>query len=287
MSRARPVARLARAAVAGAMLLGAVGCASLPQGSQPVARDPFERVNRSVFVFNDTLDRAVTRPAARAYEAVVPEFVRGYVGNFFGNVGDVFTAVNQLLQGKPAQAVSDAGRVLVNTTFGLVGLIDIASELGMDKHREDFGQTLGRWGIASGPFLMLPVLGPSSVRDGVGLVADIATDPLRSIPLEDERTYLFMLRLIDTRQSLLGAERVVEGAALDRYSFLRDAYLQRRRNQVYDGDPPPQDDPQDEGDAPGGQADPEAGSAADAAGGVATPVPSPPSAGQPDKPPSR
>ena len=240
--RACAARRLSAGAAALLLAAGAAGCASLPEGSRAVPSDPLERFNRGVFAFNDAVDRAVTKPLAKAYEAVVPQFARQYVGNFFGNLGDVLTAANQLLQGKPALAASDAGRVVVNTVFGFAGLLDIASDLGMEKHREDFGQTLGRWGAPSGPYLVLPVLGPSSVRDGVGTAVDLTADPLRQFDPTDVRNSAVALRVVDTRQRLLDAEKLVEGAALDRYSFLRDAYLQRRRSQIYDGNPPQDDD---------------------------------------------
>lgn len=228
----------AAAAVVLAAALGAAGCASLPAGSVRNERDPFERFNRGVFAFNDAVDRAVTKPLAQAYRAVVPAFVRGYVGNFFSNIGDVFIAVNQLLQGKPADAASDAGRVVVNTVFGFGGLVDLASDLGMRKHAEDFGQTFGRWGVPDGPYLVLPIFGPSNIRDTVGWAFDTATYPLVLVDDTAFRNGSLGLRIVDTRERLLDAERVVEGAALDRYSFLRDAYLQRRRSQVWDGNPP-------------------------------------------------
>lgn len=265
------------------------GCASLPPNARPVPQDPFERVNRGVFAFNDAVDRAVTKPLAQGYRAVVPEFLRQYVGNFFGNLGDVFTSANQLLQGKPVLALSDAGRVLVNTVFGFAGVIDVASDLGLEKHREDFGQTLGRWGAGSGPYLVLPVFGPSSVRDGLGLGVDLAADPLRGVLRDADLTWAAATRVIDTRERLLSAERLVEGAALDRYGFLRDAYLQRRRSQVYDGDPPPLDEEDDgQRDAGGsepsapvrsGPADP-ASQPPTAPAGAATPAPTPTAAGQ-------
>lgn len=275
--------------VPAALLVVLSGCASLPPGARPVAHDPFERANRSVFAFNDGLDRAVTKPLAQGYRAVVPEFMRRYIGNFFGNLGDVFTSANQLLQGKPVLALSDAGRVLVNTVFGFGGVIDVASDLGLEKHREDFGQTLGRWGAGSGPYLVLPVFGPSSVRDGLGLGVDLAADPLQGVFRDVDLAWAAAARVVDTRERLLSAERLVEGAALDRYSFLRDAYLQRRRSQIHDGDPPPLDE-EDEVDAGAsgpastasgrtGPADP-AAQPPTAPAGAATPAPTPAAAGQ-------
>lgn len=230
------------AAVLVAATLALAGCASSQgtQGANPA--DPFEPMNRAVFAFNETADKAIVKPVAQAYDSVVPELFRFMIGNFFSNLGDVWTTVNQLLQGKPGTAASDAARVLINSTLGFAGISDPASEMGFEKHREDFGQTLGRWGLASGPYLVLPILGPSSVRDGIGLIPDYAFDPIQAIDSHGVRNNTYLLRGIETRASLLKLEGVVEGAALDRYSFLRDGYLQRRHNLVWDGNPPITDD---------------------------------------------
>lgn len=264
--------RRAAAAVAAATLLSA-GCASLPDGAQRNAADPLERVNRGVFAFNDALDEAVARPVARTYRAVVPELFRASFSNVFSNLGDVLTSANQLLQGKPLLALSDAGRVVINTIFGFGGLADVASDLGLEKHREDFGQTLGRWGAPPGPYIVLPVFGPSSVRDGVGYLVDLNTDPLLALNDLYWRRGLFGLRLVNTREQLLDAEKVLQGIALDRYSFIRDAYLSRRRSQVYDGDPPPL--PEEDVDAGTGDASSNPGPAA---------VPTPPAPASPVAP---
>lgn len=201
-------------------------------------RDPLEGFNRAVFAFNDGLDMLLIKPVAQGYDTVVPAPVRNSVTHFFGNIADVFIGVNNLLQGKPAEAVGDFGRVLINSTVGILGLIDVASGMGLEKHDEDFGQTLGRWGAGDGAYLVLPLFGPRSVRDTVGLVLDVAVDPIGDV--DDVRTYnsLTALRLVDTRADLLPADKVVEEAALDRYAYIRDGYLQRRRNLVYDGNAP-------------------------------------------------
>lgn len=227
------------AAGACALAFSLSGCAST--GSPSAQVDPLEPMNRAVFGFNEFVDENALQPVARAYQAAVPELFRYMIGNFFSNLGDLWTAGNQLLQGKPAAAASDASRVLINSTLGFLGVADVATEMGLEKHREDFGQTLGRWGLASGPYLVLPFLGPSSVRDGTGLTLDMLASPLREIDSEGRRNNLRALGIVDTRASLLRAGSVVDGAALDKYSFMRDAYLQRRQNQVWDGNPPLED----------------------------------------------
>lgn len=239
-----------RAAALVMLALTLAGCASAPTGGRAdggeddgFVADPLESFNRSMYAFNDAVDRAVLKPVAKGYQAAVPILFRDMVGNFFGNLGDAWVALNQLLQGKPAEAFSDLSRVAVNTTLGFGGLADVASEMGIEKHDEDFGQTLGVWGANSGPYLYLPFFGPSSVRDGLGRVVDIAGDPLGEFDSQALTNGLWFTRAVDTRLRLFPAERLLEGAALDKYSFTRDAWLQRRRNQVYDGNPPP-----DEGD---------------------------------------
>lgn len=210
------------------------------------ASDPLEPFNRAVFGFNEALDDILLEPAARVYANVVPELFRVSIGNVYSNVGDLWTAANQLLQGKPRLAASDLARFTFNSTLGFAGVADIATEMGFEKHREDFGQTLGSWGVGAGAYLVLPILGPSSLRDGLGLQLDIATDPVYRIDRVGQRNNAATLRIIDTRAALLRAGRVLDEAALDKYSFVRDGYLQRRRNLVWDGDPPPEPGPQDE-----------------------------------------
>jgi phospholipid-binding lipoprotein MlaA len=210
------------------------GCAT---GSDP--RDPYEPFNRGVYRFNDGLDRAVIQPVARAYRAVLPEFVRASVGNVFSNIGDVRNVLNNTLQGKFGAAYADLGRVFINTTLGMGGLFDIASEAGIEKHQEDFGQTLGALGTGSGSFLMLPILGPSSTRDAWGTVVDFGTDPVSLVDPAGARFAAYGTKGIDTRAQLLDAGDALKRGTLDPYLFMRDAYLQRREALVRDGRPAP------------------------------------------------
>jgi phospholipid-binding lipoprotein MlaA len=222
-------------------VLALSACASIQQTERVAKIDPFERVNRAVFSFNEAADDYVIKPAAEAYKFVLPEFVRTGVTNFFSNINDVLIAANNLLQGKPSNAVSDIGRFLVNTTIGIFGFFDVATDMGLDKNREDFGQTLAVWGVGDGPYIVLPFFGPSNVRDTVGLVVDIETDfMLNTNKLSsDEKIAVNGLRIINRRADLLDAGQLLEDAAFDKYSFLRDGYMQRRRSQIYDGEPPP------------------------------------------------
>lgn len=227
-----------RVALLAAMLAlaGLGGCASVPR---PTPADPLEGWNRGVQRFNDEVDAAVLKPVATAYRDVLPEPVRDGVGNFFGNLDDVWSAANQLLQGKLEAALNMTLRVGVNTVFGLGGVLDPASEAGLERQSEDFGQTLGRWGLPPGPYLVLPLLGPSSVRDTAGLPLDMAaTSTGHLIDPEGAANWATALRVVDTRARLLDATRLLDDIALDRYSFLRNAYLARRRNLVWDGNPP-------------------------------------------------
>ncbi|MFM8152710.1 MAG: VacJ family lipoprotein, partial [Polynucleobacter victoriensis] len=216
------------------------GCATTQQTERVAKIDPFESINRAVFTFNENADEYVIKPAAEAYQFVLPEFVRTGVTNFFSNIGDIFVAVNNLLQGKPGNAANDIGRFLVNSTIGILGLFDVATEAGLEKNKEDFGQTLGVWGVPSGPYVVLPLFGPSSIRDTAGLVVDIKTDfILNSNQLNhDQKVGSTVLRVVNQRANLLNASQLLEDAAFDKYSFLRDSYLQRRFNQVHDGNPP-------------------------------------------------
>ena len=216
-------------------------CASIQQTERVAKVDPFERMNRAVFSFNETADAYVIKPVAEAYKFVLPEIVRTGVTNFFSNINDVLIAANNLLQGKPVEAASDIGRFLVNSTVGILGFFDVATDMGLDKNREDFGQTLAVWGVGDGPYIVLPLFGPSNVRDTVGLVVDIETDFMINTNKlnSDEKIAVNGLRIINRRADLLDAGQLLEDAAFDKYSFLRDGYLQRRRNQVYDGEPPP------------------------------------------------
>jgi len=232
---------------AGALALGVAlaGCSSVPAaGSAPSPpHDPWERWNRSVFAFNDALDEAVVAPVARGYRDVVPEIVRTWIGNFLGHVGDAWSALNHLLQGKPGDAVHMGLRFGMNTVFGFAGFIDVASSANLERRSEDFGQTLGRWGLAPGPYLVLPLLGPSTLRDTAGLVADAqaSTEALLFSHASD-RAGVTVLDVVHRRSTLLGATQLLGEVALDRYQFVRDAYLQRRRSLVYDGNLPPEGD---------------------------------------------
>ena len=217
------------------MLVSLAGCATTGEGDP---RDPFEGWNRGVYKFNDKVDDYLLRPVAETYEDWVPREVRDRVRNFFGNLADPFIGVNNLLQGKVSEAFDDWTRFILNTTVGLVGIHDVATDFGLEKHNEDFGQTFGRWGAGTGPYLVLPIFGSSNLRDGVGLAADMYADPLSEVRPIDLRNSAIATRVVQTRADLLGASRVLGEAALDRYVFQRDAYLQRRRSLVYDGRPP-------------------------------------------------
>ena len=225
-------------------LAGAVaGCASTVERDP---RDPWESVNRPIYTFNDKVDTFVARPVARAYQRFVPSELRDRVRNFFGNLADPFIGVNNFLQGKFEDGVSDWARFAFNTTVGLFGIHDVATDMGYEKHNEDFGQTFGWWGAPSGPYLVLPFLGSSDVRDGLGTGVDIYTDPLGEVRPYHLQYGLWGVRFTQLRADLLDASRILEEAALDKYVFQRDAYLQRRRNLIYDGHPPREKEPQDE-----------------------------------------
>jgi phospholipid-binding lipoprotein MlaA len=214
------------------------GCASLPPGRSPDPQDPFERYNRAAFSFNDAVDRAILKPVSQAYKAVMPSFVQRGVTNFFGNLSELPTLVNDLLQGKGTMAATHLGRFALNTTFGLLGVVDVATPMGLERQREDFGQTLGKWGLASGPYLVLPLLGPSSVRDASALPVDFGLDPGFHVSDTTWRYSLVATRTVQRRASFLEAEKTLTSIELDPYLFRRDAYLSRRRSLVYDGEPP-------------------------------------------------
>ncbi|GAA0844170.1 MAG: ABC transporter [Cupriavidus sp.] len=241
-------------AASGAALVLA-GCATGPNANPA---DPLEPFNRGVSTFNDNLDKYALKPVAEGYQDYVPSPVRTAVGNFFSNVSDVYSAANNLLQGKPSRAAEDTMRVAINSVLGIGGLIDIATPAGLPKYKEDFGQTLGVWGMPSGPYLVLPLFGPSSVRDASGMVVDRFMDPTSYISPWYAGLSLSAVRVVDGRAQLLGASNLIEAAALDKYAFLRDSYLQRRQYLIHDGNPPSQDDddapptkdPKDDGAAP-------------------------------------
>ncbi|HEU4593390.1 MAG TPA: VacJ family lipoprotein [Steroidobacteraceae bacterium] len=209
------------------------GCATLPSG-KPDPRDPLERFNRSVFAFNDALDKAVARPVAKAYVKVTPRIVRTGVSNVFNNLNTLGTTVNDVLQGKMRQAGHDSARFLLNSTLGLGGLFDPATAAGLELNDEDFGQTFGKWGVKSGPYLMLPFLGPSTFRDSVGRLADQFTYPVSYLEDDSTRIWIRAVDLLDMRAGLLDLDAQID-KSYDRYAFIRNAWLQRREFQVTDG----------------------------------------------------
>lgn len=236
--------------------LAGVGCASLSpdstsSGAAPAQvpetpraatdTDPWERFNRRVFAFNDAVDEAVVAPVARTYRDTVPQTIRTGIGNIFSNVGDLWSAANHLLQGKLQPAVEMSMRFAINTTLGLGGLLDVASEARLTREREDFGQTLGRWGMAPGPYLVLPLIGPSSVREAVALTLDRRASLPALVDSTCHRNALTLLGAVEARSELLSASRLLDQVAMDRYTFVRDNFLARRRNLVWDGNPPPDD----------------------------------------------
>lgn len=218
------------------------GCASTQELTNDPS-DPWERFNRGVYTFNDTLDRAILKPVATGYRFVTPEFAEQGVTNFFSNIGDVGVAFNNTLQFKFLDAASDVGRIIVNSTIGLLGLIDVASRIGLRKNDEDFGQTLGYWGMGTGPYIMLPLFGPSNLRDGPSRVVDwVLWPPTWADIKNSERNVLTALNTISTRAELMKVEETVEEIIRDRYVFIRDAYLDRREFLVNDGEISADDD---------------------------------------------
>ena len=230
---------LQRLIAASVAALALAGCATGPNANPA---DPLEPFNRGVSTFNDNLDKYALKPVAEGYQDYVPSPVRTAVGNFFSNVSDVYSAANNLMQGKPSRAAEDTMRVAINSVLGIGGLIDIATPAGLPKYKEDFGQTLGVWGVPSGPYLVLPLFGPSSVRDASGMVVDRFMDPTTYISPWYAGLSLTGVRIVDGRAQLLGASSLIEAAALDKYAFLRDSYMQRRQYLIYDGNPPSSDE---------------------------------------------
>ncbi len=212
-----------------AMTLALQGCATGPNANPA---DPLEPFNRAMFNFNDGVDRALVKPVATAYRDVTPAPIRTAVNSFFGNISDVWSMVNNVLQAKPVEATESLFRVTTNTLWGLGGIFDVASDLGIPKHSEDFGQTLGYWGVASGPYVVLPLLGPSTVRDSVGSLVDVQGDLVSRTNDVSVRNSMIALRAVDLRANLLGTGALLDEAALDKYSFTRDVYLQRRRSLI-------------------------------------------------------
>lgn len=229
---------LAALAVAVATLSG---CASGGAADSGDPRDPWEGFNRGIYGFNQAFDDALARPVATAYRDTVHDEIRSRVRNFFSNLSDPLIGVNNFLQGKFEDGLLDWVRFAFNSTLGLLGIHDVASDMGIEKHNEDFGQTFGRWGSQPGPYLVLPIFGSSSVRDGTGTVLDMYSDPMRLVEPAVLRNSMVVVRGVQYRADLLDASRLLEEAALDRYVFQRDAYFQRRRSLIYDGQPPRDD----------------------------------------------
>ena len=230
----------------GCLVAGMIAFAG-PAWADETVHDPLEDFNRAMFAVNEGLDTVVIKPVAQAYDFAVPLPAKAGVGDFFGNIADIRNALNNALQGKLADAGNDLGRLLINSTIGIFGLFDVASELGLEKHDEDFGQTLAVWGWDDSSFLFWPLLGPRTVRDTGGWVVDVYTDPTwytlnKSVAA---RNSLVALLFVDVRADLLPTDKVVEEAVLDKYAYVRDAYLQRRRNQIFDGSPPRLEDVMD------------------------------------------
>jgi phospholipid-binding lipoprotein MlaA len=218
-----------RGGLAGLVLLVLQGCASAPNANP---RDPWESFNRQVHGFNEGLDEAVVKPVAIAYQDVTPSFLRTGVTNFFGNLSDVWSLVNNVLQLKPKESAETLARVGVNTTIGLAGVLDVATQLNLQKHNEDFGQTLGHWGVPTGPYLVLPLMGPSTLRDTAALPVNWQGNLIGRLDDSTLRHSLTALRVVDLRAGLLLTGRMIDSASLDKYSFTRDAYLQRRRSLI-------------------------------------------------------
>jgi phospholipid-binding lipoprotein MlaA len=241
--------KLAHVAAVLSIVLSLTGCAT---SANP--KDPLENFNRAMFNFNDNVDQAVLKPTATAYQTVVPSIIQTAIGNFFGNIGDVWTAVNNLLQGNIEDGVTDVMRVAVNSTLGIAGLIDLGSEYGMAKHKQDFGATLGTWGVQSGPYVVLPFLGSTTVRDAAALPVDFKGDLWElKYPVRWRNTGS-AVRVVDQRAAVLNASNLIEDAALDRYEFIRDGYLQRRANKINRGRAQPASTSQDDAEPTSGQA---------------------------------
>ena len=235
--------RSLRPRISSAMLLAYMllsGCASAPPEYVTQTQDPWEKFNRAIYGFNDKVDKAIARPVAATYTRAMPAPARNGLHNFISNLGETSTIVNDALQGKLKQTLQDTGRFLINSTVGLLGWFDVAQHVGLPKHDEDLGETLAHWGVSSGPYLVIPIIGPSTVRDAGGRVGDLYTDPPRNNIPPRYRNAELLLDGIDTRAGLMGANEAID-SAYDPYTFVRDAYLQNRRFNIYDGNPPTED----------------------------------------------
>ncbi len=242
-----------RSLLSAAVLVLAVlstGCATGPNANP---KDPLEPMNRSISRFNDSLDENVLKPVATGYKDVTPDLVQKGVRNVFNNLSDIWSTVNNGLQLKGRDTAESFMRSVVNTVFGIYGIFDVATPIGLERHPEDFGQTLGAWGVPDGPYVVLPLFGPSTLRDTAGMPVDTSVDYVRNLDHIPTRNSAMALRVVDKRSNLLGASNLLTEAAIDKYSFTRDAYLQFRRNQVFDGNPPDDEqleDPSAEPSAP-------------------------------------
>ncbi len=232
--------KLSRLAIAASLVCGVFLSSGCATGTNP--KDPFEPMNRSISSFNDSLDENVLKPVAKGYRETVPDLVQTGVRNVFNNFSDMWSTVNNGLQLKGRETAESLMRVVVNTVFGIYGIFDVASAINLERHPEDFGQTLGCWGVPSGPYVVLPVFGPSTLRDTGSFPVDTKGDLVRNYHDVPTRNTAMGLRAVDKRSSLLGAGNLLEEASLDKYSFTRDAYLQYRQSQVFDGNPPDEPD---------------------------------------------
>ena len=224
----------------GVAVVGLQACSSLSAPNHD--KDPMEPMNRAIFGFNEAVDAAVLKPVATAYTNVVPDWARKGVSNFLNNLQDMWSLVNSGLQARGDDFSDNFGRVLLNTTVGLGGLVDVATTFNIDRHTTDFGTTLGRWGVAPGPYVVLPLLGPATLREVAALPVDIGADPAYQLGGDaNDQLEMLTMKVVDKRANLLGVGNVLDGAALDKYSFIRDGYLQRQRNRQYDGNPPDDD----------------------------------------------
>jgi phospholipid-binding lipoprotein MlaA len=230
------VTTLVRAALCCLLMITAV-CAARGTAGQDEINDPFEPVNRGIFAFNDAADKYVLRPVAVGYQWLLPGFLRTGINNFFDNISYPVDILNALLQGKPTQFASDSARFLLNSTVGLAGILDPATVAGLAKNNEDFGQTLGVWGVPEGPYIVVPFFGPRTIRSGTGDLVDMLYNPQFRFFSSSARTKLYILSIIQSRSTLLGIDKEMN-RAFDRYAFLRDSYLQNREYLLYDGNPP-------------------------------------------------
>lgn len=271
------MSRLLRSLALFALVLGLAGCQTVQRvgdklqgavdkvmGSKGQKLDPWESWNRKVFAFNEKLDENVLKPVATAYSELVPSPVRTGIGNFFGNIGDAWSAVNLMLQGRFKAGLDQGMRFAVNSTFGLAGLLDVASEAGLDKNSQDFGKTLGKWGMGTGAYIVWPFFGPSSVRDSLALPLDWQASPAVVFDDGKKKVGITLLNAINARANFLRAGEMLEGIALDKYTFYRDAYLQRRGS--FD------DDDEVEVLVPGSAASAPAGAASEPAAQAAEPA---------------